>query len=89
MQDEKYVKAQKRVRKIRHFYENLLTYVIINVVLIIINFVISPNHFWFYWVTIFWGLAIVLQAINLFTIRDKFLGDEWEQKKIKEMTDKE
>ena len=89
MQDEKYFKAQKRVRKIRHFYENLFTYFLINSLLIVINFVFSPGHLWFYWVTIFWGLAIVLQAISLFTIRDKFLGDKWEQKKIKELMDKE
>jgi hypothetical protein len=89
MQEEKYTRAQRRVRKIRHFYENLITYFLINVLLIAINFIFSPNHLWFYWVTIFWGLAIVIHAIKLFTIRDRFLGDEWEQRKIKEIMDKD
>jgi hypothetical protein len=89
MEDEKYIRAQKRVRKIRNFYENLITYALINILLIIINLVLNPGHFWFYWVTIFWGIAIVFQAVNLFTIKEKFLGEEWEKKKIKEIIDRE
>lgn len=89
MEDDKYIRAQRRVRKIRHFYENLITFALINILLIIINLVVNPGHLWFYWVTIFWGAALVIQAINLFTIRERFLGDEWEQKKIKEIMDKD
>jgi hypothetical protein len=89
MQDDKYVKAQIRVRKLRNFYEVLITYFVINILLIIVNFVFSPNHIWFYWVTVFSGIVIIIQVINLFTIRDRMIGENWEQKKIKEIMDKD
>jgi len=77
------------VRKIRHFYEILITYFLINILLIIINLVLTPNHLWFYWVSIFWRLAIIIQAVSLFTIKDRFPGDDWEEKKIKEIMEKD
>jgi len=89
MGDEKYKKAKKRVEELRKFYRNLVTYTVINVILIIINLVTSPGSLWFYWVTIFWGAAILLHASKVFVLRGKFLGEEWEQKKIKEIMEKE
>ena len=89
MNDEKYERAKKRVEELRKFYANLVTYTVINVILIIINFVTSPGSLWFYWVTIFWGAAILLHASKVFILRGKFLGEEWEQKKIKEFMEKD
>ena len=89
MNDEKYEKAKKRVEELRKFYGNLVTYTVINVILIIINLVTSPGSLWFYWVTIFWGIAILLHASKVFVFRGKFLGEEWEEKKIKEIMEKE
>ena len=89
MNDEKYEEAKTRVKELRDFYRNLLTYAGVNILLIIINLVTSPGSLWFYWVTIFWGIAIVLHASKIFILKDKFLGKEWEEKKIKEMMGKE
>ena len=89
MNDEKYEKAKKRVEELRKFYGNLVTYAVINVMLIIINLVTSPGSLWFYWVTIFWGIAILLHASKVFVLKGKFLGEEWEERKIKEIMEKE
>jgi len=89
MNEEKYEKAKKRVEGLRKFYGNLVTYAVINVILIIINLVTSPGSLWFYWVTIFWGIAILLHASKVFVFRGKFFGEEWEEKKIKEIMEKE
>jgi len=89
MNDAKYEKAKKRVEELRKFYGNLVTYAVINVVLIIINLVTSPGSLWFYWVTIFWGIAILLHASRVFILKGRFLGEEWEEKKIKEIMEKE
>jgi hypothetical protein len=40
-------------------------------------------------VTIFWGIAILLHASRVFILRGKFLGEEWEEKKIGELMEKE
>ncbi len=50
--DERYKEARSRVNELRSFYRNLLTYLMINVVIVIINLVTSPDRLWFYWVTI-------------------------------------
>ena len=89
MSDERYDKAKKRVEELKKFYSNLVTYIVVNIVLIIIYFVTSPGSLWFYWITIFWGIAILLQASRVFIFKGKFLGEEWEQKKIKEILEKE
>ena len=72
-----------------HFYSNLLSYVGVNVLLIIINLVTSPNELWFYWVTIFWGIAVLLHASKVFVLKGKFLGEDWEEKKTKEIMEKD
>jgi len=89
MNDEKYEKAKKRVEELRKFYGNLVTYAVINVILVIINLVTSPASLWFYWVTIFWGIAILLHASRVFVFKGKFLGEEWEEKKIKKIMERE
>ena len=89
MNDEKYIEAKKRVKELKDFYKNLLTYVGVNILLITINLITSPGRLWFYWVTIFWGIAILLHASKIFILKGKFLGKEWEERKIKEMMGKE
>ena len=88
MNDEKYEEARKHVKELKGFYQSLITYITINIILIIINLVTSPDSLWFYWVTIFWGIGIVLHAANVFIFKGKFLGREWEKKKIKELMKK-
>lgn len=89
MEDEKYERARKRVHELKGFYSNLITFLVINLILLVINLVTTPKNLWFYWVTIFWGIAIVFQAVRVFTIRNKFMGEEWERKKIDELMKKD
>ncbi len=87
--DPKYQKAKTRVRKMRHFYTNVVTYFLVNIILIIVNLLVDPGELWFYWVTLIWGIVLIVQAFNIFTIRDSVLGDAWEKKKINELMDKD
>ncbi len=89
MNDEKYERARKRVEELKKFYGNLISYAVINVMLIVINLLTSPDHLWFYWVTIFWGLSILFHASRVFLIKGKPLGKAWEEKKIKEVMEKD
>lgn len=88
-EDDRVKRARERVRKIKGFYSNVITFVLVNVLLLVINFVTNPDHLWFYWVTLIWGVVLFIQAINIFTIRDRFLGEEWEERKTRELLDKE
>lgn len=89
MDEQAYRSAQERVRALRGFYSHLVTYVVVNVVFVIINLVTSPGQLWFYWITLFWGIGLVFHAFDVFTIRGKYLGKEWEERKVKEMMEKE
>lgn len=88
MKDEAYARAKKRMHDIRDFYKHLMIYVIVNAMLLIINFLTSPGTWWFYWITIFWGIGIVWHAFSVFFNKGIF-GKEWEEKKIKEIMEKE
>jgi protein-S-isoprenylcysteine O-methyltransferase Ste14 len=87
--DDKVKRVREHVRRIKSFYSGLITFVVVNILLLVINFITNPHSLWFYWVTLIWGAVLVIQAINLFTIRDRFLGAAWEEKKTRELLDKE
>jgi hypothetical protein len=88
-QEERYEIARKRVEELKGFYKNLFSYATINILLIVINLATSPKHLWFYWVTIFWGIGVLFHAAHTYLFRGKFLGKDWEEKKIKEIMEKE
>ncbi len=79
--------AKKQVKELKGFYRHLYSYIAINIILIIINLVTSPRNLWFYWVTIFWGLALILQAFRVFG-KNRIIGKDWEDRKIKEIMEK-
>lgn len=79
-----YKKAAKRVKDLKGFYGNLASYCIVIPFLIIINMITSPQHLWFYWPMLGWGIGIVAHAVNTFGI-----GKDWEEKKIQELMDRE
>ncbi len=87
-EDERYHWAKKRVEDIRGFYTHLGVYIVINVLLLTINLVTSPNALWFYWVTIFWGVGIAFHAMGVF-VWDRFFGREWEERKVREIMERE
>lgn len=83
-EDRAYEKAQKRVKEIKGFYSNLFSYVIVITFLAILNLITSPKHLWFYWPMLGWGIGIAAHAISVFSI-----GRTWEEKKIREILEKQ
>jgi len=82
--DEKYKKAKERVKEIKDFYGHLLVYVVVNIGIFLINYIVSPGTYWFYWVLIGWGIGLAVHWIQVFGI-GKFLDKQWEEKKVKEI----
>jgi len=87
MEEEKLQRAKKRAKRLRKFYSHLATYVIVNIILVIINLVTSPNSLWFYWVIFGWGIAVIIDAASTFTTG--VLTEDWEERKAKEIMEKE
>ena len=79
--EKDYKRAQKRVGDIRKFYSDLIGYVVINVILFIIDLLTTPGEWWFYWVTLIWGIFVILHAIRVFAFRN-LDSKKWEEDKI-------
>ena len=85
---ENYQKAKKQVAEIKGFYSHLLSYVLIMLVLIGINIRYSPEHIWFFWPLLGWGLGLFFHAVKVFNCFP-FLSKSWEEKKIQQYMDEE
>ena len=88
LENSKYVKAVERVEKLKEFYQNLASYCLVIPFLIFINLRFSPGFYWFWFPLFGWGLGLTFHflEVNNYNI---FLGKNWEDRKIKELMDKE
>jgi hypothetical protein len=81
--DKAYERAQKRVKEIKSFYGNLISYCIIIPALIIINLITSPDNIWFFFPMLGWGIGVAAHGMTVFAI-----GKNWEERKIREILEK-
>ena len=79
-----YDKAVKRVKELKGFYGNLISYCIVIPFLIIVNLITSPKYLWFYWPMLGWGIGVISHAMQVFAV-----GKNWEEKKIQEILNNE
>lgn len=86
--EKRLAEAKKRVAELKEFYNHLIVYIGVNVMLLVINLVTSPGAWWFYWVTIFWGIGVMWHAIGTFGT-GQLMDKRWEEKKIKEYLEKD
>jgi hypothetical protein len=98
-QEHSYLKAKKRVKAIKGFYIHVSVYVITNIFLsgIIIFGLMSSGYifldafsaFGVYSTWIFWGIGIFFHWLGTFGFQSLGLGKDWEDKKIRELMEKE
>jgi hypothetical protein len=86
--EDRYHKARKRVEEIKGFYGNLISYIVVNCFLIVINLITSPDYLWFYWPLLWWGFGVVFHGLKVFNYMP-FFSKDWEERKIKEFMEKE
>ena len=79
-----YERAVKRVKELKGFYGNLISYCIVIPFLVILNLMTSPRQLWFYWPMLGWGIGLLAHGMNVFAI-----GKNWEEKKIQEIMNKD
>lgn len=84
---EVYERARKRVHQIRGFYVHALVYALVNVLLAVINFVVSRGVLWFYWPLLGWGIGLFAHGVSVFGFGGLW-GKEWEDRKIKDIVEK-
>jgi hypothetical protein len=85
---ERYLAARKKVKEIKGFYVNLVSYVLVISFLTFINLKYTPEHLWFYWPMLGWGIGLLFHGFGVFNLVP-FFGNDWEEKKIKELMEEE
>lgn len=89
----RFQRASKRVKAIVGFYKHLAVYIIINAFLLALKYFNMEEDETFYVfgtfsTSFFWGIGLAFHAVSVFgpTI---FLGPDWEERKIKEIMDRD
>lgn len=88
-----YKRAVKRVKDLKGFYGHLAAYLIINLFLFYFysreeGLIEGLQDLSNYFTAIFWGIGLLAHAATIFMPNILF-GREWEERKIRELMDKE
>ncbi len=91
--DIRYKEAERRVKKIKNFYVFTFIYIVVNIFILYLNYKeLKPGEtIWqlkYFTLPLCWGIAVVITAMRAF-IPSFMLGSNWEDKKIKELMEKE
>ncbi len=79
-----YFKAKARVKEIKEFYGNLISFCLVIPLLIFINYHTYWRFQWFWFPLFGWGLGLTIHAFSVFGY-----GSNWEERKIGEILAKE
>ena len=83
-QENAYFKAKQRVKDIKEFYGNLISYCVVIPFLIFVNYYTYWEFQWFWFPLFGWGIGLTIHGFSVFGY-----GSEWEERKIKELMEKE
>lgn len=91
--DPGYKAARKRVKDIKSFYVHLVVYLAVNIFLILVNSGITSFGNWNlemsnFYTALFWGIGLAAHWASVFG-PGLFLGKNWEERKIKELMEKD
>ena len=85
----RYLKARRRVRELKKFYLNILTYTVFIIFLAAVNYYVNElRPPWFLWAALGWGIGLFFQGMKVFK-NVHFFGKEWEERKIRKLMDKD
>ncbi|WP_242497097.1 2TM domain-containing protein [Flavobacterium petrolei] len=91
--EDKYAAAQQEVKRLKGFYTHLIVYVAVNILIVFINIRdldLGESYFKIenFFTAFFWGIGIVAHGFSVF-LPNWIFGRNWEEKKIKELMEKE
>ncbi len=88
-EQQRYERARARVKALKGFYIHATAFVLVNIALFVIN-VLVGGVWWFYWPLLGWGIGLGAHILAVFGFGGGGpWGRDWEERKIREMMDKE
>lgn len=93
LEEERYLRAQKRVKKIKGFYWHLFWYLAVNIFLLAMIYKnLGTNESFFkyghFTTPFFWGIGLFFHWLGVFG-RNIVFSKDWEDRKIEEYMDKD
>ena len=83
-QENAYFKAKQRVKEMKEFYGNLISYCVVIPFLIFINYYTYWEFQWFWFPLFGWGIGLTIHGFSVFGY-----GSDWEERKIRELMEKD
>ncbi len=83
-QENAYFKAKQRVKEIKEFYGNLISYCVVIPFLIFVNYYTYWEFQWFWFPLLGWGIGLTIHGFSVFGY-----GSVWEERKIRELMEKD
>ena len=75
--------ARKRVGELKDFYIHTITFVVINIFLVLLNLFVTPDYLWAVFPILGWGIGLAAHAVSVFGLFG--IGTSaWEDRKVKE-----
>lgn len=88
LKENLYNRAEQKVDNKIKFYLHLFSYISVNIILFIVNYIYTPNEWWVLWIVLFWGIGLLFNYLRVFILYDKFYelyGDNMIEKEMKKM----
>lgn len=83
-EENAYFKAKQRVKEMKEFYGNLISYCVVIPFLIFVNYSTYWGFQWFWFPLFGWGIGVTIHGFSVFGY-----GSEWEERKIQEIMNKD
>ena len=84
----RYLQAKKRVKEVKGFYIHALVYILVNLAIVLLKYYKNGTIHFQEWGLGFWGIGLLIHGFSVF-IPNFFLGKNWEERKIRELMEKE
>jgi hypothetical protein len=72
-----YRRAAARAAMQLAFHRHVMIYIVVNVLLVAVNLLKDPNHLWFQWGILGWGIGLLVHGLNVYSYR--WFGSRREQ----------
>ena len=87
IEDKRYVRAKEKVEKIKGFYSNLISYLIVLPVLAYVNYR-TTDFPWVIFPALGWGFGVVAHGLEAYGY-NPIMGKSWEERKVREFMENE
>ena len=80
-------RAEQSVDQKIKFYKNFISYVIVNSILAVINWLYTPEFWWVLFPVFFWGIGVFVDFLKAFVLPQRY-DESYRERKIQEEMEK-